>query len=370
MKIVYNYSFHLFSVTSIYISSEVTFLFSVSQKYANLISLNFSSSESLTKIPDVSGIPNLEQLILHDCTGLVEIHESVGSLDKLVYLGVEGCTELKNLPSVLKLPSLRIINLNGCSQLEKFPELLGRMENLRIIEMEETGIQEFPSWIVNFSSLQILWLKCCSNLKELPRTIDMLPNLQSLDISGCPQLQLFTDKLRSSSTQNCSTMPAEYDEGSSNLELLPSPCLDLTSPSIHSSYGFPLLEDLDLSGCNLSDEALHILSCFSNLTSLDISRNHFVTLPKCFNRLCSLQELYMANCRKLQHISGIPPNLEHVDATSCTLLNSQSLDLLLSQVELYSSLNLSSVSFCLLGRCYKSQFLCYRDSLRHSSMKL
>ncbi|MED6124984.1 hypothetical protein PIB30_064064 [Stylosanthes scabra] len=302
------------------------------KKYANLTSLNFSSCESLTRIPDVSGIPNLEQLILEDCTGLVDIHESVGSLDKLVYLGVERCTELKNLPSVLKLPSLACIALNGCSQLEQFPELLGDMENLRIVEMEETAIQELPSCISNFSSLEVLVLKCCSNLKELPITIDMLPNLQILDISGCPQLQLFTKNLRSFSTQNYSTMPAELDEDSPNLELLPSPpCLDPISPNIHSSYGFPLLENLELSDCNLSDEDLHILSCFSNLASLDISRNNFVTLPKCFNRLCSLQELYVANCRKLQHISGIPPNLEHIDATSCTRLESQSLDFLLSQ---------------------------------------
>ncbi|XLR09974.1 hypothetical protein S83_037912, partial [Arachis hypogaea] len=112
------------------------------------------------------------------------------------FRSVERCTELKNLPSVLKLPSLGCIALNGCSQLEKFPELLGEMENLRIIEVEETAIQELPSCIINFSSLEVLVLKCCTNLKELPINIDMLPNLQLLDISGCPQLQLFTKKLR------------------------------------------------------------------------------------------------------------------------------------------------------------------------------
>ncbi|XP_027357323.1 TMV resistance protein N-like [Abrus precatorius] len=304
------------------------------KKHVNLTSLNLSSCEFLTKIPDISGIPNLEQLILEDCTGLVEIHESLGSLDKLVYLGVERCTDLKKLPCVLQLPSLACIALNGCSQLEKFPALLGKMENLRIIEMEETAIQELPSYIVNFSSLEILVLKCCSNLKDLPRAIDMLPNLQLLDISGCPHLQLFPEKICCCCTQHCSTLHPQSNESSSNLELLtagPEPCLDLISPGIHSSYGFPLLDSLDLCGCNLSDKDLHILSFLSNLTSLDISRNHFVTLPKCFNRLCSLQELYMANCRNVQYISGIPPNLEHIDATSCTLLNLQSLSLLLSQ---------------------------------------
>ncbi|XLT60594.1 hypothetical protein HN873_053198, partial [Arachis hypogaea] len=299
-------------------------------KYAYLTSLNFSSCESLSKIPDVSGIPNLEQLILEDCTSLVDIHESIGSLDKLVYLGVERCTELKNLPSVLKLPSLGCIALNGCSQLEKFPELLGEMENLRIIEVEETALQELPSCIINFSSLEVLVLKCCSNLKELPINIDMLPNLQLLDMSGCPQLQLFTKKLRSFSTQNCSTMPAESDKGSPNLELLPSPpCLDPISPSIHSSYGFPLLENLELSDCNLSDEDLHILSCFSNLASLDISRNHFVTLPKCFNRLYmsmvpNLESLSIDNCKSLIRVHesvGTLNKLVTLNLMFCSNLN-------------------------------------------------
>lgn len=291
-----------------------------------MTSLNLGSCELLTKIPDISGIPNLEQIILEDCTNLVDIHESLGSLDKLVYLGVERCTELKKLPTVLNMPSLSCIALNGCSQLENFPDLFGNMENLRIVEVEETAIQELPSSIVNFNNLQILVLKSCSNLKNLPRNISLLPNLQLLDVSGCPKLQLFQEKLSCFSTQNL-----ESNECS-----LPSkPCVDFDSLGIQSSHGFHLLENLDLSDCNLSDDDLHILSCFSKLNSLDISRNNFVTLPKCFNRLSSLQELYIFNCKNFQQISGIPPNLEHIDATSCTVLNSESLNLLLCQVFLY-----------------------------------
>ncbi|CAL0323876.1 unnamed protein product [Lupinus luteus] len=301
------------------------------KKYVNMTSLNLSSSKFLTKIPDVSGIPNLEILNVEGCTSLAEIHESVGSLERLFYLGFDGCTELKNLPTVFNMTSLGCIVLNGCSQLENFPSFSGKMDKLKVMEMEETAIRELPSCVVNFSSLQILILKNCSNLQELPMTIDMLPNLQMFDISGCPQLQPFPEKLTNFSTQNCSTMPPESDECSSNLELLPARCLDLISPNIHSSYEFPLMETIDLSDCNLIDDDLHILSRLSNLISLDISKNQFVTVPECFNRLGRLQELLMSNCRKLQQICGIPPNLEYIDANSCMLLNSQSLCLLLSQ---------------------------------------
>ncbi|KAI4351989.1 hypothetical protein L6164_006284 [Bauhinia variegata] len=293
--------------------------------------LNMSSSESLTKVPDVSGIPNLEQLILDDCTSLVDIHESLGSLHKLVYFGAERCTELKILPSSLKFPSLGCLVLNGSSKLEAFPDLVGEMENLRIIEMEETAIKELPSWIVNVSTLETLALNGCSNLKELPRNIGLLQNLQLLDLTGCPQLRILLEMFRDSRQQNCSITSLKSDTSSTTAELLSAPCLDFVSHGIHSSYGFPLLETLVLSDCNLSEEDLHILSFFSNLTSLDISGNSFVTLPKCINRLTSLQELFMANCRNLQEIAGIPPNLERVDATSCTLLESHSSGLLLGQ---------------------------------------
>ncbi|OIW15678.1 hypothetical protein TanjilG_09616 [Lupinus angustifolius] len=207
--------------------------------------------------------------------------------------------------------------------------------NLRMLDWKEYPSPNLPSDFVlekvAMLELRHSHLTLDKPFKELPITIDMLPNLQMFDISGCPQLQPFPEKLRNFSTQNCSTMPPESDEGSSNLELLPAPCLDLISPNIHSSYGFPLMETLELSDCNLIDDDLHVLSCLSNLMSLDISRNQFVTIPECFNRLGRLQELLMSNCRKLQQICGIPPNLEYIDANSCTLLNSQSLCLLLSQ---------------------------------------
>ncbi|CAI8593423.1 unnamed protein product [Vicia faba] len=49
------------------------------------------------------------------------------------------------------------------------------------------------------------------------------------------------------------------------------------------------------------------------------------------------EELYMTNCKNLQQILGIPSNLEDIDATSCTMLNSQSLKMLLnrSHVEVF-----------------------------------
>ncbi|VVA21175.1 PREDICTED: TMV resistance N [Prunus dulcis] len=53
--------------------------------------LNLSHSHSLVTTPDLSGVPNLEKLILKDCINLVVIDESLGNLEKLIFLNLKDC---------------------------------------------------------------------------------------------------------------------------------------------------------------------------------------------------------------------------------------------------------------------------------------
>jgi hypothetical protein len=55
-----------------------------------MTTMDFSYCKFLEKIPDVSRIPNLETLVLDGCKNLVEVHHSVGFLDKLVDLSLEN----------------------------------------------------------------------------------------------------------------------------------------------------------------------------------------------------------------------------------------------------------------------------------------
>ncbi|KAL5192444.1 TMV resistance protein N [Glycine soja] len=95
------------------------------QKFVNLTVLNFGRCESLiTQIPDVSGLPNLEELLFEFCKNLTTVHGSIDYLDKLKILSAfNKCTELGSF-SPIKLISLEKLELSYCSGLESFPEIL------------------------------------------------------------------------------------------------------------------------------------------------------------------------------------------------------------------------------------------------------
>ncbi|ESW06224.1 hypothetical protein PHAVU_010G029700 [Phaseolus vulgaris] len=61
--------------------------------------LNLSHSKYLTKTPDFSRLPSLEQLILKDCPRLRQVHQSIGCLCNLILLNLKDCTSLSTLPS-------------------------------------------------------------------------------------------------------------------------------------------------------------------------------------------------------------------------------------------------------------------------------
>lgn len=265
-----------------------------------LTSMDLSHCEFLTKLPDTSGVPNLTELNLDHCTNLEEVHDSVGFLDKLIELRAYGCTKLKVLPNSIKLTSLKSLILNWCSSLKKFPTILDKMDNLISISIEGTSIEELPPSIGNLVALQELSMTSCLSLKQLPDNIDILHNLKNLDIEGCPQLRNFLTKFR------------ELEQ--SNL-----------------TYGN--VQSLNLEDCDLIDEDIPIIfKCFPNLVSLVLSGNNFVTLPRCIQEYSSLQLLHIDNCKQLQEISCIPPNLQFINARNCVSLTLESSNLLLSQV--------------------------------------
>ncbi|CAL2238291.1 unnamed protein product [Prunus armeniaca] len=153
----------------------------------NLTSMDLSGCQFLEKIPDLSGIPNIRDLNLTDCTSLVEVDDSVGLLDKLVRLNLERCGRLTRFATRLRLKSLKILCLNYCESLESFPEI-EKMESLLFLDMRGSGVRGLPSSISKCVNLHELNLRDCKNLREIPEQA-IPPSAPLVVIDSCPSLE-------------------------------------------------------------------------------------------------------------------------------------------------------------------------------------
>ncbi|XP_016649669.1 PREDICTED: TMV resistance protein N-like [Prunus mume] len=152
---------------------------------ANLTYMNLSGCQFLEKIPDLSGIPNIKYLHLKTCTSLVEVDDSIGFLDKLVKLDLNGCVNLRRFGTRLRLKSLEELLLMGCKRLESFPEIEVEMESLRVLNMDGSGIRELPLSIAHLTGLGSLNLRGCFNLTGLElRLFSCWSTLHDLYLSG------------------------------------------------------------------------------------------------------------------------------------------------------------------------------------------
>jgi Leucine-rich repeat (LRR) protein len=253
--------------------------------FMNLKTASFSRCSSLIELPNFSHAPHLESLNLKGCTSLVEIHESVGFLKRLVSLNLWNCQKIRSLPSsISNLESLEILELFGCDNLEKLPENLGKMKALKSLMVDFTAI------------------------KQLPSSFSLLENLEYLSFVGCNRL----------------INSPEFSQISRLKKLNFFVCRSLVK--IHESIGhLKRLEVLDLSNCTLSDDEIPIeFGYLSSLQTLRLSRNNFHNLPSCISRLPKLESLRLSESTNLQSIS-VPRGIRFLAANGCTSLESISI---------------------------------------------
>jgi Leucine-rich repeat (LRR) protein len=266
--------------------------------------LNLDSCQYLTRIHDVSNLPNLEIFSFEWCKNLIEIHKSVGFLNKLEILKAGGCIKLMSFPP-LKLTSLQELELSYCESLKTFPEILGEVKNIKRITLTNTSIQKLPLSFQNLTGLNDIWI-LRNGMLRLPSSIFSMPNLSSIEVDGC-------------------ILPKLDEKLSSMVTTIPE----------HHLY-------IELKKCNLSDEFLPILVMWSaNVECLDLSGNNFTILPECIKDFHLLWSLTLDDCKYLREIRGIPPKLKLLSATNCKSLTSSSRNMLLNQV-----------LFCLLFSLY------------------
>ncbi|XP_056166690.1 disease resistance-like protein DSC1 [Syzygium oleosum] len=263
------------------------------QLFRNLRFVNFSHCTLLREIPDVSSLPNLESLDLRECTNLVEVHQSLGRLEKVVHLNFLNCCNLSCFPSRLNSRSLENLIIRGCIKLSRFPDMLVQVKRLKELVLYETAIEELPSSVANLIELKELYLSDCTDLKNLPCSIYTLQQLDRIFVDGCSQLSKFPECLCESSD-----------------------CTNVSLP-----LALPSVINLKMQRCSLSELSfLKNLHCMSSLTILDLSENKFVSLPTCMSQFTKLQQLYLTHCKQLREILALPPNITFLHAKGCESL--------------------------------------------------
>lgn len=333
------------------------FLFLGGDQYLEkLASIDLSYSSELIKIPDLSGTPDLETLILESCTRLREIHPSVGFLKKLTLLNLQDCRNLKSLPERIEMESLKVMILSGCSRLKKFPEISENMKSLLELFLDETGVENLPLSMENLSNLVVLSMKNCRNLVSLPSTIHGLKCLKTLDLSGCCKLEtvpenlgqvecleeldisgtaiinppssiFLLDNLKFLSFRGCRGLPCKSWHWLSLLKRVQRGLIDFESLPIcnlvlpDSLSSLRSLTRLDLSDCNLGEGSIpKDLGSLPSLIELDLSKNKFVSLPCSISKLLQLEYLGLQNCKSLKSLPQLPLKIQNVSTTACTSL--------------------------------------------------
>ncbi|KAG2667266.1 hypothetical protein I3760_15G105600 [Carya illinoinensis] len=258
------YNFHGRKLVDLRISDSLLKELGVGfQNFQNLARMDFSRCEFLTKIPDLSRIPNLE------------------------WLDVADCTKLTSLPTKLKFRYLKCLRVDGCLSLQNFPEIEFERECLRHLSLANTDIKELPLSIGHLSGIGVLNLKGCKNLLHLPTGILRFRHLKGLCLAGCSKLVFIPNILKD---ECCS--------------------IDL-----------PALEWLDLENCHLPDpDILMRLNRSFTLIHLRLSRSDIIRLPESMTMLFQLRILELVDCKKLQEIPALPPNIQIVDITGCMSL--------------------------------------------------
>ncbi|XP_059455272.1 disease resistance protein RPV1-like [Corylus avellana] len=309
------------------------------QHFQNLTFMDFSYCKFLKTIPDVSRIPNLEKLYLIGCKNLLEVHHSVGFLNKLIDLCLIDCSNLRSFPRRLKLRSLEYLLLYGCSKLKYFPKIECQMECLKLMDFKYTRIEDLPSPIGYLVGVKKLYLEGCTNLKNLPDNIQVLQHLEYLSLNGCTGI-----KELPSSTVYLVRIKGLYLEGCTNL-------MNLSN----GIYRLQHLQDLTLNNCKQLREILELpphvkyvnaMGCvsldifleehrrsslilgknvltesvtsiprycpFNSLEYLNLSSTAIVSLPTWFKRFVGLKQLHLEDCKQLREIPELPKNIKFV----------------------------------------------------------
>ena len=229
------------------------------------------------------------------CDNLIEIHDSIGLLDKLESLELFQCKKLQILPRTVKLN--KNFYLLGSPMLEKFPNIHPEMKCLEEgLIVWDTNIREWPS-----------------SLRYLTESITQL----RIEETNGPGIGL--------STKECDP---EILQEKANLF---GSSIDL---DFHMKNDFlPALRYINMVESNIVSIPESI-SKLSRLEHIHIRYCKELREIQSIFRLPRLKEIYIRNCKKLREIQNprLPQSIRRVIIEKCPSLLPQSSSRLLNEV--------------------------------------
>ncbi|CAK9134308.1 unnamed protein product [Ilex paraguariensis] len=272
--------------------------------------LNLRGCCNITDIPDLSGHPALEKLILEGCINLARIHKSLGEdLNKLRQLNLRACSSLVEFPSdVSGLRCLENLILSGCSNLKYLPQDLASMSSLRELLLDETAIEKLPESVFRLTKLESLSLKMCRSLKRLPLCIGKLASLRELSVDNSaleeiPDTIGSLGKLETLSVMWCrslTVLPNSVGKLKSLTKLWLNSSAVKEMPASIGSICY--LKELSVGDCyNVSTLPASIEGLYS-MVDLQLDGTSIKDLPDQIGGLKSLKKLQMRNCESLRSL--------------------------------------------------------------------
>ncbi|CAI0555932.1 unnamed protein product [Linum tenue] len=179
-----------------------------------LQSLNLEGCSRLVRVPSsIKFLRELVVLTMENCKTL-RCMPSCAHLQTLKKLNLSGCSKLRYLQDIPR--SLEHLSLNSTA-IRKLPESIETLSRLTFWGMNRCKrLKYLPSNIGKMKSLKTLSVSGCSKLEALPSSIKLLTQLQKLVLSNCrrirslPELPLGVSMLNANDCVSLERLPSSY----------------------------------------------------------------------------------------------------------------------------------------------------------------
>ncbi len=321
----------------------VTIPITLYQKANDIISLNLSRNLSLDVPKDfIQGCVNLREIkyvsnearhlplsfslatrltvldISNNCLEQLE-HAELQNLHSLVSIKLSN-NKLKHLPSYFsQYQSLRSLNVSS-NYLDALPDFLCELKSLVDLDISFNCISALPK-IGHLKTLERLWATNNNISGDFGADFHELENLKEVDIrfNNITSIDIFTDLPRLEQLMVGHNSISKFEGSFAKIRILHLDHNPVTRFDFTSSVGS--LSSLNIASAKIAQLDDTVFGKMSNLTKLNMDKNHFVNLSNEIGKLRKLEYLSIAKnpLSSLPSSIGQLQELRFLDIRECNL---------------------------------------------------